>query len=168
MTQDWTIAATVALAGISVLLFLFAALHDVAARTVPNGLALALAITGLAARVIDHTLLIGLAVAFLTFMAAAICWRRGWMGGGDVKLLGAGALAVPPVDILTFITVMAVSGAFLALVYLVGRSLPAPHRTGRPHSFPARVARVERWRLHRGGPLPYACAIAAGGLFVLL
>jgi prepilin peptidase CpaA len=32
----------------------------------------------------------------------------------------------------------------------------------------ARALRVERWRIHRGGPLPYACAIAAGGLFILL
>lgn len=168
MTQDWAMIATTTLAGISVLLFLFAALHDVAARTVPNGLVLALAITGLMARILDHTLLIGLAAGFISFFAAAFCWRRGWMGGGDVKLLGAGALAVPPIDVLTFITVMAISGALLALVYLVGRSMPAPHRTARPASFPARVARVERWRLHRGGPLPYACAIAAGGLFVLL
>lgn len=168
MTQDWATTANFALAGVSVLLFLIAALHDVAARTVPNGLALALAITGLLARSIDHTLLVGLAVAFITFVAAALCWRRGWMGGGDVKLLGAGALAVPPIDVLTFITVMALSGALLSLIYLVGRSLPAPHRTVRPISLPARIARVERWRLHRGGPLPYACAIAAGGLFVLI
>jgi hypothetical protein len=27
---------------------------------------------------------------------------------------------------------------------------------------------VERWRIRRGGPLPYACAIAAGVLFIIL
>jgi prepilin peptidase CpaA len=32
----------------------------------------------------------------------------------------------------------------------------------------ARALRVEQWRIRRGGPLPYACAIAAGGLFILL
>jgi hypothetical protein len=27
--------------------------------------------------------------------------------------------------------------------------------------------RAERWRISRGGPLPYACAIAFGFLFVV-
>ncbi len=168
MTQDWVTTLGLALTAVIIALFLLAALHDVMARTVPNGLALLLAITGIAARVIDRTFLLGLAIGALVFVLAALCWRRGWMGGGDVKLLGAGAIAVPPILVLPFITVMAISGALLALVYLTGRSLPAPHASARPASLLARVARIERWRLHRGGPLPYACAIAAGGVFVLL
>lgn len=168
MAQDWVAYVGLALTGVSILLFLSAALHDVIARTVPNGLVVALAIVGVVARFIDQSLLLGVAIGTVTFFAAVLCWRRGWMGGGDVKLLGAGAIAIPPLHILSFITVMAVSGAGLALIYLLGRTLPAPRRSRRPESFLARVARVERWRLHRGGPLPYACAIAMGGLLVLL
>jgi len=168
MTQDWVTTLGLALTAVIIALFLMAALHDVLARTVPNGLAFALAITGIAARFIDRTLPISLAIGALVFVLAALCWRRGWMGGGDVKLLGAGAIAVPPIHVMPFITVMAISGALLALVYLTGRSLPAPHPSARPTSLLARAARIERWRLHRGGPLPYACAIAAGGVFVLL
>ena len=85
-----------------------------------------------------------------------------------VKLLGAGAIAVPPGDVLTFITVMAIAGSLLAMIYLIGRAMPAPHPTNRPASLLARALRIERRRLHRGGPLPYACAIAVGGLFVLI
>lgn len=168
MTHELLPAIGTALAGVSIALFLCAALHDVVARTVPNGLALTLAITGLAARLIDANLMLGVAMGVIVFVLAALCWRRGWMGGGDVKLLGAGAIAVPPTHVVSFITVMAIAGGILALVYLVGRSLPAWHPGRRPGSLPARIARVECWRLRRGGPLPYACAIAAGGLFVLL
>jgi prepilin peptidase CpaA len=44
--------------------------------------------------------------------------------------------------------------------------LPRP-LPGRPPSLAARIIRVERWRLRRGGPLPYAVAIASGAFFVL-
>lgn len=168
MATEWVPFLGLILTAISIALFLAAALHDVAARTVPNGLALALAITGIAARGLDQNLLMGLLAGALVFVLAAICWRRGWMGGGDVKLLGAGAIAVPPGDVLTFITVMAIAGALLAIIYLIGRAMPAPHPTHRPASLLARALRIERRRLHRGGPLPYACAIAVGGLFVLI
>ena len=168
MAQEWTTSVGLILTATSIFLFLAAALHDVIARTVPNGLALALAVTGVLARALDHHLLAGLIAGIVVFIAAALCWRRGWMGGGDVKLLGAGAIAVPPVAVPNFILVMSVTGALLAIVYLIGRSLPAPHATPRPTALLARALRVERRRLHRGGPLPYACAIAAGGFFVLL
>jgi prepilin peptidase CpaA len=153
---------------ISIALLLSAALHDVAARTVPNGLALALAATGLAARVIDRNLVPGLMIGLIVFIVAAVCWRRGWMGGGDVKLMGAAAIAVQPADVVTFVVVMSLAGAILALIYLGGRMLPAERPGPRPTALPARAMRAERWRLHRGGPLPYACAIAAGGVFVLI
>ena len=86
---------------------------------------------------------------------------------GSPELRDRMVIATKGVD-LSVGAVMAISGALLALVYLTGRSLPAPHPSARPTSLLARAARIERWRLHRGGPLPYACAIAAGGVFVLL
>jgi prepilin peptidase CpaA len=95
------------------------------------------------------------------------------MGGGDVKLLGAATLAMPPSSVLTFVAAVAIAGGLLATVYLVARRLvhaPAPlvHAPAplRPNNLFDRAMRVERWRITRGGPLPYACAIAAGFLFV--
>ncbi len=35
-----------------------------------------------------------LLAAGAVFVLSALCWRRGWMGGGDVKLLGAAALGM--------------------------------------------------------------------------
>ena len=147
---------------------LAAALHDVVARTVPNSIPLILALLGVLARTMDGSLINGVAAAAAVFAIALFCWTRGWVGGGDVKLLGAIALAVPPYAVPTLVFVMGVTGGVLALFYLSARRVvPAP-AAARPHSLIARALRAERWRIRRGGPLPYACAIAAGGMFVLL
>jgi prepilin peptidase CpaA len=145
-----------------------AALHDVVAPTVPNSIPLVLAVLGLFARTIEGNLISGLAAAIAVFAIALFCWTRGWVGGGDVKLLGAIALAVPPASVPMLVFVMGLTGGLLSLFYLSARYVvPAPPAS-RPHSLIARALRAERWRIRRGGPLPYACAIAAGGLFVLL
>lgn len=157
-------AVVLILAGAALLLA--AALHDIVARTVPNWIAGVLLLTGLALRVIDGTLLTGLLAAFLVLLATYVCWRRGWMGGGDVKLLAAAAMVVPPAAELGFVAAVALAGSALALIYLAARRLVARPGTRRPTGLIARAARAERWRIHRGGPLPYACAIAAGFLFV--
>jgi prepilin peptidase CpaA len=162
--HDWS--SLLPLSAATVLLA--AAAHDIVARTVPNAMALLLALIGLAARAVDGTLVSGLVVAAATFLLAAFCWRRGWMGGGDVKLIGAASLAVPPATVLPFITAMSLAGAVLALLYLAGRRLAPMPRSHRPRTLPARALRAECWRIRRGGPLPYACAIAAGFLFVTL
>jgi prepilin peptidase CpaA len=147
---------------------LAAALHDVAARTIPNWMAAALTMMGLAARIIDHTVLSGVAAGLAVFMAAAFCWRRGWMGGGDVKLLGGAATIVQPHAVFAMLACVAFAGGALAFLYLIGgKVVPATSRIGRPSTLLARVLRAERWRIRRGGPLPYACAIAAGVVITL-
>jgi prepilin peptidase CpaA len=152
----------------SVVLLVMASLHDLIARTVPNWLAVALAVLGIALRVAGGSLLTGTLAGAIVFVLAAICWRRGWMGGGDVKLLAASAIVVPPSLVLSFITAVALCGGVLAVFYLVAGRLVPPPQPVRPSTLLARALRVERWRIKRGGPLPYACAIAAGGLIVLL
>ncbi len=154
-----------------VALLLAAALHDIAARTVPNGMALALAIAGLLSRIADGTILMSVVAGLSVFLAATVCWRRGWMGGGDVKLLGAVATMVPPHAVFSLLAFIAFAGGGLALIYLAGRRRAGKRRTEtpgrRPSGLPARVLRAESWRMRRGGPLPYACAIAAGVLITL-
>jgi prepilin peptidase CpaA len=147
---------------------LAASLHDIIARTVPNWIAAALSVPGLAQHAVDGGLLGGILAGMIVFVLAALCWRRGWLGGGDVKLLGAAAVAMPANLVPTFIAAVALAGGILALFYLTAkRIIPAP-MSKRPAGLIARIARVESWRIRRGGPLPYACAITAGALFVLL
>jgi prepilin peptidase CpaA len=85
-----------------------------------------------------------------------------------VKLLGAAALGMPASSVLTFIAAVAMAGGVLAVFYLVARRLMPFRRSPRPNGTVARALRAERWRISRGGPLPYACAIAAGALFINL
>ena len=144
-----------------------AAWHDLAARTIPNRLPLLVALVGLAQRAAGGQIAPGLAAGALVFAAAVWCWRRGWLGGGDVKLLGASALLVPPLLVPALLAAIAIAGAGLALVYLLARRWVRPAGGTRPAGLLARALRAERWRIARGGPLPYAVAIALGVLAVL-
>ncbi|MGI4795251.1 MAG: A24 family peptidase [Janthinobacterium lividum] len=149
-------------------LLVYASLHDLGARTIPNWTSAVIAVAGLVLRLQQHDLLAGLAAGIGTFIAAAICWRRGWMGGGDVKLFGAAALVVAPHLVFFFVTLVAFAGGALAVLYLLlGRLIGRPHRS-QPRHLPLRLLRAERWRIHRHGPLPYGVAISAGCLLTLI
>ena len=152
----------------SICIMAAAALHDVAARTVPNGMAAALALLGLALQALSGHLIAGLVAGLIVFVLAAFCWRRGWMGGGDVKLLGAAAIVVPPGHVAQFLVAVTLTGAVLAVLYLIARRLIPGPTAQRPSHLIARAIRAERWRINRGGPLPYALAIAAGFIIVTL
>lgn len=165
-------AAQYMLVVIETVLLLFAAARDVAVRLIPDAVPLMTCCLGILVRLADGTLPLALPLAVLVFAAAAVCWRRGWLGGGDVKLLGATTLLVAPAAVPGLLLAIALAGGVLALIYLLARSLSSdvipPHvPPARRQALLRRVWRAERWRLRRGGPLPYACAIAAGALFSL-
>lgn len=149
-------------------LLILAAGCDVLTRLIPNAIPLALAVLGLGLRLIDGSWPWALLAAAIVFAIALVCWWRGWMGGGDVKLLGACALLVPPLSVFPMVTMVGMTGGALAFVYLAARRLvprPVPLPAGqRPRGFVGRALRAERWRLARGAALPYAVAIAIGSL----
>ena len=150
-----------------VAMLLFTAVQDVAARTVSNRSTLILGAAGVALRLQDHTIVPAICIATLVFLAAFGCWTRGWLGGGDAKLLGATMLLVPPPYQVTILTVMSLAGGVISLIYLIGRRwlsvVPGP----RPRGMVRRAVRIELWRLGRGGPIPYAVAIATGAISAL-
>lgn len=158
-----TTALSVALATMAAL----AAFRDLIARTIPNGWCVAIAALGLVARGTTGTVPTSIAAAAAIFVLTAACWRAGWLGGGDVKLLSACALAVPPHLVPTLIFDTAIAGAVLGLIYLAARGRVRRPSTPRPSHLLRRAIRAEQWRLSRGGPLPYAVAIAAGVALVL-
>jgi prepilin peptidase CpaA len=149
-------------------LLVISALHDTAFRTVPNSVSICLALCGIALHTERGDLQAAFLAALIVFTAAAFCWRRGWMGGGDVKLLAAAAFVAAPAQVPLMIAWTGMAGGLLSIPYLIGRARPMAHRPSRPQLFLARIVRAERWRLHRGGPLPYAVAIAAGAGVTLL
>ncbi|HUW80714.1 MAG TPA: prepilin peptidase [Acidocella sp.] len=159
--------------GLSILasgLLVYAALHDLAARTVPNWLPAVLLLLGICARLADHSLLSGLIISGVTFVILFVIWMLGAMGGGDVKLWAATVLLIPPFlhPELTFFLRVVLFGGVLALVYLaLCRIIPKPHAS-RDGGLLRRALRAEAWRIGRRAPVPYACAIAGGAIVTLL
>jgi len=103
------------------LLGLIVALYDMMFYKIPNILVLALTLLAIPHLVFfaKHDslyLTLGISISFL--MIGFICTRFGWMGAGDAKLLSVSALWVAPTHIPAMILVMAIFGAFLALVYM--------------------------------------------------
>jgi prepilin peptidase CpaA len=158
-----------------VALLLAAAWWDVATRLIPDGISIALAALGLAVRATDGLAALGLSVATaaLLFLVLVLLHARGALGGGDVKLASALALGLPPLATLDFLMATALAGGVLALLYValgaaLGRlPLPVPPLRAQA-SLPRRILAVEWRRIRRGGPLPYAAAIAIGGTLALV
>ena len=150
---------------VGVALLVTAAMHDFGFRTVPNALPMALLVCGLALRAFAGDLGWGVAAGLVVFLLTAFSWRLGWMGGGDVKLLTACAVFVPPLLVPTLVLVTSLSGGVLAMIYLAGPHITPRPPSARPSGLIRRAARCELWRLRRRGPLPYAAAIATGGVF---
>jgi prepilin peptidase CpaA len=153
--------------GITAALLAFAALHDVATRTVPNWVSIVLLACGLVLQAIAGHLLAATGLGLLVFLLATALWLRGWLGGADVKLLGAAAVAVTPGSVSALLLAVSLAGGVLALVYLTLSRLLARPQPGTRQRFLQRLIKAELWRIHRRAPLPYAVAIAIGALLTL-
>ncbi|MGE5269778.1 MAG: prepilin peptidase [Thiohalocapsa sp.] len=105
---------------------------------------------------------IGCAVA--VFLVGAVLFARGWLGGGDVKLLGAATLWAGPAGTPDLLMLTGAFGGALALLLL----LPG---TGRLAAAVRRVlGRQPEEACGRGlrTPIPYGVAIAGAALLVTL
>jgi len=161
--------ATLPFAGAALLAF--AAWRDIATRIIPDTVCILLALVGLAMRasqgLTEAAVSVGLALGlFLLLLPVA---ARGALGGGDVKLATAMLFGLSPSAAWDFIFATTMLGGVLALAYIAGpRVAPAAQIAPAGATLLRRVLQVEYWRLRRRGPLPYAVAIAAGGIVVLL
>lgn len=159
---------------VAVPLLFYAAWRDVATRLIPDEISIAIAAVGLVARLFEgwQAALISIAVAALVFILLLLLAMRGILGGADVKLAAALSLGLPPAAAWDFIFISVLFGGLLGVLYIATRRRDAAARIVAPASprqaLLRRVAIAERWRLRRGGPLPYAVAIALGGSLTLL
>ncbi len=144
-----------------------AMLCDLAFRLIPDVLPLALAALGIGSHLLDGHLAASLGCGAAVFVPLRSAGCRGWMGGGDVKLLAATAILLPPVRVPGFIAAVALAGGVLALLYCARDGWLAPRRprpAGRaacacaPHRASSAGASAVAFSL------PYATAIAAGAL----
>nr|WP_232478768.1 prepilin peptidase [Roseomonas rosulenta] len=148
----------------------FAAARDIATRLIPDTVSIAIAAIGLATRLFDGWAAAGLSLALgaAIFLLLVPVAARGWLGGGDVKLLSAMAVGLPPVLTWDFVVATVFVGGALGVAYILGRHLVPELRSAGGGTLLRRVIAVEAWRMRRRGPLPYAVAIAGGAVFLLI
>ena len=131
---------------------LYAAYGDWLRRDIPNKLNAAIALTAplywWAAGFSlwpEITIIVGLALALFALFTFA--FAIGAMGGGDVKMIGALALWMTPLQLPVMLTVMAISGGVLTIAMM------AHHKLSQNSEKPK---------------IPYGIAIAIGGLWVVM
>ncbi|SNS89444.1 prepilin peptidase CpaA [Sphingomonas laterariae] len=144
------VVGIIILAGLAAAL-LYVMWSDLRTRTIPNGLNAAIALAaplwwfaqGLPLWP-DAAIQIALAAGVFALFAA--CFAIGAMGGGDVKLLAALALWLPPIPMVRMLMVMAIAGGVLTIAMVV----------------------LHRARKAEGRPeIPYGVAISLAGLWAL-
>lgn len=140
------------------LLLLFSALEDLwrlqindwFSGSVAIGALLALAMEGLSVSLWQNLLLFSLVLGLGTLL-----FVRGWMGGGDVKLLAASALWFNLSQGWKMLVAIAIAGGLAALMIMLLRLLPWPQ-----------TLRMKLAVLRRNEAMPYGVAIAAGVIFL--
>jgi len=106
---------------LAIAVLIFAAYGDIRRRLIPNELSIALAVLGVARMIVT-----GDSIAALWTVAAAaailvigfLCFSRGWIGGGDAKLLAAVALLVGYRQLPDLLLIMSLVGGVIALVVI--------------------------------------------------
>lgn len=128
-----------------------AALRDWRSRTIPNWLNAAIALAAIPfwwslglSLWPDVALQVGIAVA--VFAAFTLAFAFGAMGGGDVKLVAALALWLPPGAVLKLLVIMSLAGGALTLAMVIRHKL-------------ARTPGLLE--------IPYGIAIAFGGFWLI-
>ncbi len=135
---------------------IYAAISDLLTMTIPNKVSILLIaifpLAALAAGLSWPEFFSHLGAGAIVLTAGFAMFAAGIFGGGDAKLLAAGALWIGLEQLLPFIYLVAIFGGILAIVILAYRR------------FPAAIAAGQQWsiRLHdKSGGIPYGIAIAA-------
>lgn len=139
----------------------FAAAMDLVSMTIPNRISVALAgafvVVAAWAGLPATDVLSHLGAGTLMLIVGIGMFALGWMGGGDAKLLAAGALWLGIEQLLPFLVLTGVFGALLTFFMVLYRA------------YPVAALPIPDWaaRLHRKETgMPYGLAICAGGLGV--
>jgi prepilin peptidase CpaA len=145
-----------------------ASVYDVRLRRVPNWLSVGVATCGLVSRCLTINLicgawgLLGIVVGLVILLFP---FARGWIGGGDVKLLAACGAWMGPLLVIYGALFGAVFGGLIALIYLF-RTPPKERRQiidNLKYSLLLKTMPEAKARSARLSP-PYAPAISLGTL----
>jgi prepilin peptidase CpaA len=148
--------------------FAVVAYGDLRTRRIPNKLAIIVAVLGLARMMLagdSSAAVYTIAAAAAVFAVALAMFWRGWLGGGDVKLLPASALLVGHHDLLGFLLLMSLCGGLAALAVLMADKFGGPLRHLLPSAAPAPA---ESPAAPARPSVPYGLAIAMAGVVILV
>lgn len=139
-------------------LLIVAAVIDGATRIIPNWLNLTIALLALPYWWATHLGLwpevaIQVGVAAAAFALFALFFAVGQMGGGDVKLIGALGLFLPPGGFVRMLVIMAIAGGVLTLAMVIRHKLrgtdePFENPYGIAIAFGALIVISERYLNH--------------------
>lgn len=141
---------------------LYAAGMDLVTMTIPNRISLALIAGFFAAALLGGLEWLEIAkhagVGLGVLVVTILMFSRGWMGGGDAKLLAAASLWFGLDRVLDYVIMVALFGGLLTLLIITYRSfIPPVMIAGRDWA--------ERLHDKKCG-VPYGIALAAAGLWI--
>lgn len=161
---DWAVAAP---------LLAIAAAFDVARHRIPNAISVAVAVLGIASALLragPRAALLALAALAVVFAALLVPWRRGFLGGGDLKLAAAAAAWVGLGGLWRYGLASGVTLGVLAAVSYVASTRSARREiranlalAGRGIAAPIEIG-AGRGRV----PVPAGAAFAFGALWTLV
>lgn len=144
------------------LAMILAGVMDIFTMTIPNKISLALVIAFCLLAPIAGLGLTEIATHFgagtLTLLVSLGLFTKGWIGGGDAKLMSATALWLGFDHLLPYILIASVAGGALTLLLLFARKLPLP-------MILARIEWISRLHNPQQG-IPYGLALAAAALSI--
>jgi prepilin peptidase CpaA len=143
-------------------LLTWAAASDFRSYTIPNNVALSIAVlypAHVAASPAAVDWVGGAAVAAVILTVGIVLFALRVAGGGDVKLLAATALWAGPAQIVPFLLLVSVTGAVLAMAAASHLHFIRPWPSGA-------LAPDQEAAVKLRQSVPYGIAIAAGGLWV--
>jgi prepilin peptidase CpaA len=139
------------LLGLLAALLVAAAVCDIKKREIPHTIVIAVALFAIPFWFVSELALwpdvaIQVGVAALIFAIFAAMFTFGWMGGGDVKLLGALALWLPWQAVIMLLVIMSLAGAAVTFGTVIWSRLRDPNATPE---------------------IPYGVAISFAGLWLI-
>jgi prepilin peptidase CpaA len=150
--------------------FIAAAFVDVRRRRIPNAFSYLIGSLGLLRILLAGDPVTGgwtLAAAAGVLVVGFMFFWGGTFGGGDAKLLTGAVLLIGYHDLFSFIFLMSLFGAVLAVAILIGdRLIPRLRRVRQPAAVPD--AATAAARRHVWPTVPYGVAISAAGMIILV
>ena len=137
------------------------AVVDIRRYMIPNVVCAAVALSFLPMAIFMPPMFLigGLLTGLAVLVVGVFVFARGWMGGGDVKLLAATSLWAGPTLFLPFAIVTSLGAGLLAMLILSPFSRYLPAHPAAATAGPVPIGRQ---------PMPFGVAIAMGGLWLIV